>query len=204
MRVILANDPCHWPYCPPISGYHALYRVNKEFASQTNIMAIFLCPNCGHTQDVPDAYVGRTAKCLKCQARGEITQATPKPSPPNPPIVPPKSSPPNPPVVQRDSPEEIIPPSSPATASTGAISRNDVRVMIGLLAALLAAQLFGRTSTKTSTTNWEYKIESPYDTSFEYALERLGNQGWELVFARRATSEFGSPKYEMIFKRPKR
>ncbi len=76
--------------------------------------------------------------------------------------------------------------------------------MIGLLAALLLAQLFGFTSMKSSTTQWEYTIESPSDTSFETALDHLGKQGWELVFARRATSEYGPARYEMIFKRPKR
>lgn len=50
--------------------------------------------------------------------------------------------------------------------------------------------------------NWEYKIESPHDVSLESQLKFSGDYGWELITARRATSEDGPPKYEMIFKRP--
>lgn len=72
-----------------------------------------------------------------------------------------------------------------------------------LLIALLAAQVFGFARTKTSTTSWEYRIESPSDTRLEASVDGLGKDGWELVFARRATSEYGGASYEMIFKRPR-
>ena len=158
-------------------------------------MAIFVCPNCSHTQDAPDAYVGRTAKCLKCEARGEITESKPKPLP----VVPPA---PQPKVAEAPIKKTDLPPSASVPRTDG--RRTEGRIVIGLLAAMLAAQLFGLTSTKTSTTQWEYTVDSPSDGTLEMAFERLGNQGWELVFARRATSEYGSASYEMIFKRPKR
>jgi len=94
-----------------------------------------------------------------------------------------------------------VPPS--ASAQTDG-RRTEGRIVIGLLAAMLAAQLFGLTSTKTSPTQWEYTVESPSDVTLEKTFERLGDRGWELVFARRATSEYGLASYEMIFKRPKR
>ena len=51
--------------------------------------------------------------------------------------------------------------------------------------------------------SWEYRIESPGDYSFDSEMEKLGKDGWELVFARRANGSYGSATYEMIFKRPK-
>jgi len=52
---------------------------------------------------------------------------------------------------------------------------------------------------------WEYRIESPTDETLAHTINELGAQGWELVFARRATSGgeyFPSVHYEMIFKKP--
>jgi hypothetical protein len=54
---------------------------------------------------------------------------------------------------------------------------------------------------------WEYRIESFPDRSFDQRINALGRDGWELVFARRASdSSDYSPtySYEMIFKRPKK
>lgn len=50
---------------------------------------------------------------------------------------------------------------------------------------------------------WEYKIAEVPDTNFTEDMGKLGDEGWELVFARRASSENGEFSYEMIFKRPK-
>ncbi len=157
-------------------------------------MAVFVCPACNHTQDAPDAYIGRTAKCLKCETKGSILDKKPAP-PPNPPK--PKPAAPKP-------QESKTPKASTDPAGAPVISKLQVQIIIGLLSALLIAQLFGLTSTGTSTTEWEYTIESPSDTTFQMALDRLGGEGWELVFARRATSKYSSASYEMIFKRPKR
>ena len=54
---------------------------------------------------------------------------------------------------------------------------------------------------------WEYKIESLPDRSFDQRINAMGREGWELVFARRASdgSDYSpSFSYEMIFKRPKK
>ena len=54
---------------------------------------------------------------------------------------------------------------------------------------------------------WEYKIEAVNDLTFTTDINKLGEDGWELVFARRASAgsldsgvkpEFS---YEIIFKR---
>ena len=150
-------------------------------------MAFFVCPNCSHIHDAPDAYVGRNAKGLKCQTRGEITKSKPKPPPPLAPVPQPIAKTP---IKKTD-----LPSSSSVPHTYG--------VIVILLSAMLVAQLFGLTSTKTSTTQWEYTVKSPSDSELSSALERLGDQGWELVFARRASSS-ADFSYEMIFKRPKR
>jgi len=153
-------------------------------------MAVFICPNCSHTLDAPDAYVSRTAKCPKCGARGEITVLKPVPPPPEVPI-------PEPNVAESPIEKTDLPSSDPLSNTQGII-------VIGLLTAMLVAQLFGLTSTKTSITHWEYTVESPSDVTLKKEFERLGDEGWELVFARRASSEYSSTSYEMIFKRPKK
>ena len=54
---------------------------------------------------------------------------------------------------------------------------------------------------------WEYTIKSIPDASFTGSINDYGKEGWELVFARRASdhSDEYNPKfsYEVIFKRQK-
>jgi hypothetical protein len=73
-------------------------------------------------------------------------------------------------------------------------------LLLGVLAILVAFIALGNQLGVKQ--NWEYRIESPSDTYFESEMEAIGNDGWELVFARRATGDFGGASYEMIFKRP--
>lgn len=73
--------------------------------------------------------------------------------------------------------------------------------LIGILGILLTNTLIG---SKLGTVAWEYQIESVPDLSFDTTMNELGKEGWELVFARRAsnptTDDFS---YECIFKRKK-
>src|ERR1041385_5039224 len=43
---------------------------------------------------------------------------------------------------------------------------------------------------------WQYRIESVSDSTFDTEIDAMGNQGWELVFARRASSEVGDVSKE--------
>lgn len=59
---------------------------------------------------------------------------------------------------------------------------------------------------KMFSTKWEYIIISFPDSELEEGMNKLGEEGWELVFARRAitgSGEFTRGVYEMIFRRKK-
>ncbi len=87
-----------------------------------------------------------------------------------------------------------------------------IMVLLMLLLAVSAYSAFGPVRTKAAIP-WEYRIEAVPDESFAERTSSLGAQGWELVFARRATTSSVASvsreeepvfAYEMIFKRPRR
>ena len=75
-------------------------------------------------------------------------------------------------------------------------------LVANLLSLLVLVQLLPRPTTVASQ-QWEYKIESVPDLSWDEGMVKIGNEGWELVFARRANGSDERMSYEMIFKRPK-
>ena len=53
---------------------------------------------------------------------------------------------------------------------------------------------------------WEYKIEAISDIVFDWRMQEIGKEGWELVSARRAITGEGEASrgiYECIFSRKK-
>lgn len=75
-------------------------------------------------------------------------------------------------------------------------------LVANLLSLLVLVQLLPHPTTVASQ-QWEYKIESVPDLSWDEGMVKIGNEGWELVFARRANGSDERMSYEMIFKRPK-
>jgi hypothetical protein len=75
-------------------------------------------------------------------------------------------------------------------------------VLLGIIAAL--------TVWLARAPKWEYLADTPTDDKFAEAMHKHGQDGWELVFARRAATEetilSNKPdmRYEMLFKRPAR
>lgn len=71
--------------------------------------------------------------------------------------------------------------------------------LVGIFGVLLTNSVAGQ---KTKAVTWEYRIESIPDLTFTENMNNLGDDGWQLVFARRAqdsiTDEFS---YECIFKK---
>ena len=50
-------------------------------------MAVLACPSCGHTQKAPDALIGRTSKCLKCETPAQIVDRVPGSTTPRPSVA---------------------------------------------------------------------------------------------------------------------
>lgn len=76
-------------------------------------------------------------------------------------------------------------------------------VFLGGILGILVFNLWWQQQPKNL--QYEYKIESFEDLVFDTGINRLGDEGWELVFARRAlTGEEYSRRgiYECIFRRP--
>ena len=77
-------------------------------------------------------------------------------------------------------------------------------VFLGGIVGILVFNLWWQQQPKNL--QYEYKIESFDDIVFDIGINKLGDEGWELVFARRAlTGEESSRKgiYECIFRRAK-
>ncbi len=77
-------------------------------------------------------------------------------------------------------------------------------VFLGGIVGILVFNLWWQQQPKNL--QYEYKIESFDDIVFDIGINKLGDEGWELVFARRAlTGEEYSRKgiYECIFRRAK-
>lgn len=78
-------------------------------------------------------------------------------------------------------------------------------ILLGILIGLVVWNSFNPVAKQLK---WEYKIESVPDLRFTESINKIGNDGWELVFARRASSGEGHRdtqfSYEMIFKRAKK
>jgi len=75
-------------------------------------------------------------------------------------------------------------------------------LVANLLSLLVLVQLLPHPTTVASQ-QWEYKIEAVPDLTWDEGMSKIGNEGWELVFARRANGSDERMSYEMIFKRPK-
>ena len=83
-----------------------------------------------------------------------------------------------------------------------------LNVAVALLALLVAISLFQSWNSPQSAVRWEYKVWTGSDATLPETINALGSDGWELVFARRASGNPDNPKpdfqYEMIFRRPAR
>ena len=85
------------------------------------------------------------------------------------------------------------------------ISQIQAVIIILLLAGILVAP-FLHTVPISPPPAWEYRIETIRDVGFTRQMNEIGAEGWEVVFARRASdgSEYHPTfSYEVIFKRPK-
>lgn len=146
-------------------------------------MIRFNCPECDMAISVKEQFAGKIGKCTGCKKEVRIPDSDTNNA----------GSTVEPPVKQRRFADPL------PMAFAGMIA-----VILLIQSAAFATQFFGLGSTKTATTRWEYKLEAPSDIEFASEINKMGEDGWELVSARRATSISDKASYEMIFKRPKR
>ncbi|NJO63038.1 MAG: hypothetical protein HC836_33910 [Richelia sp. RM2_1_2] len=76
--------------------------------------------------------------------------------------------------------------------------------LLGGIVGILVLNLLWQPQTKN--VQYEYKIDSFSDVLFDTSINQLGDEGWELVFARRALTggEYSREGiYECIFRRVK-
>jgi hypothetical protein len=89
---------------------------------------------------------------------------------------------------------------------TGRRNASRLSAIVVLLLLIVLAQGWQIVSgMRVKSQSWEYLIEGPADDQLQARLKTLGTEGWELVSARRATTERGGRTegiYEMIFRRP--
>lgn len=165
-------------------------------------MAIFICSQCGHTEETPDELIGRTARCLSCQTVGTIESKSSetRPSPPVPPPAPAARQ-----TQDVQPPLDFLEMDAPETKATQPVSpeARSLKVLITLIAVMLGFQVLSFIINNPFSTQWEYKIVSPDDLEIVDDLNLLGTQGWEVVTARRASGYGNSYSYEMILKRSK-
>lgn len=76
-----------------------------------------------------------------------------------------------------------------------------IAIVVLLLLNLALTVLAAVRGTPALNPQWEYYTVEIRDSEFDEKMDRLGRQGWELAFARRATGKFDLPVYEVIFKR---
>ncbi|NJM57999.1 MAG: hypothetical protein HC857_11955 [Synechococcales cyanobacterium RU_4_20] len=76
-----------------------------------------------------------------------------------------------------------------------------------MLGALLSAHIVTWFMPRSvARTEWEYHIVTLEDDNFDTAIKKLGQEGWELSYARRAIASESDTEYtlyELILKRPK-
>ena len=78
---------------------------------------------------------------------------------------------------------------------------NVIALLLVLILLVLGGQMF---LNRALPEQWQYTIAAPKDEELKTVTDKLGANGWELVFARRASD--GDPRnpkmsYEMIFKK---
>jgi hypothetical protein len=91
------------------------------------------------------------------------------------------------------------------TPSTGPSVRRQLTALVVIGGLVVLMQAFQIVSNFPAPHRWEYLIEAPTDANLRQRLNQLGEQGWEIVSSRRATSQEGgttTAAYELILRRP--
>ena len=167
-------------------------------------MAYKVCASCGkHVRD-------NESHCWHCQSVDFLAAETPAPAPTTNDLGPVQPKIPEPEVSQRRHAEGVTTMTASSHNETADRDRSSiVKLLIGIVLLLLlvvaaqGCQIVRGMSVKSQS--WDYIIDGPADDELKGRLQALGSAGWELVSARRATSDRNGKTmgiYEMIFRRP--
>jgi hypothetical protein len=157
------------------------------------------CPHCSRRIRAPENRAGKSAKCPGCKAAIEIPSLAPEPV-----LAPDFFETSDEPELPSDSISTPGPQRETSIARPEELANRNLlfraMTVLGALALLGAMAVFA--SQLVRGPQWEYKIVSPEDYAFVIEMNDLGQEGWEVVSARRATNgEYSSPSYECILKR---
>lgn len=75
-------------------------------------------------------------------------------------------------------------------------------VCLMVIMSIMIYSTFFQKSFVATMPKWEYKIVSPEDSLLDAELKIIGENGWDIIFARRAMGKNEEYKYEMLIKRP--
>lgn len=84
------------------------------------------------------------------------------------------------------------------------MNNKQANLIISLLTFILGIQIYTNFLVAPAPLvppKWEYGIEWFEDNDFATSVNKVGQEGWEMVFARRATNANEKYGYEMIFRR---
>ena len=167
----------------------------------------FTCSHCGQSLTVDQQGVGLDVPCPGCGRDVRVPERSDEPKPPPKPPTPPPVSKPSPPPASAPSPQPRVP-SASSVPFQGITSGQATAIIVILVIGLFVIPFFHSAFNQVAPPpEWEYKIVTIPDESFDSKMNQLGEDGWELVFARRASDGdryLPTFSYEMVFKRPKR
>ena len=161
----------------------------------------FECPKCTQTLDAPEELAASLIDCPGCKETIEVPLHSQRAEPPKRAPAPPSPRLPHP----LPSPQKAA---STPTPFRGITTGQGTAIIVMLIFALFVFPVVHwMLSGVLPSQKWEYRIFAIPDLSFDTQINALGSDGWELVFARRASD--GSEtrptmSYEVIFKRPKK
>jgi DNA-directed RNA polymerase subunit RPC12/RpoP len=180
-----------------------------------------VCSACGAKIKAPDDRAGTDATCPRCGGKVHLDKAPAvtaaatsvgnvagdghwtAPPPPLPTRIQVDDDSEEDQEARADSIGSLRPSRPPRSGSVWTIVATALAAMQTTLLVVIAVELFWLANAPPAVT-WEYRIESIDDIMFESEMDKLGAEGWELTFARRAIDSITDRGiYECIFRRPR-
>lgn len=164
-----------------------------------------VCPSCAAAINAPESKRGTFAPCPRCGEQVALVESELSAQGRSPVLgsAPRRLVTPPPPSVDDDSDDDDEPAEQfPTFKAASSGIRSGFSALFSTAQTGLLTIIMGLVAWSVLWPDrWEYKIDSPDDRGFTQQMDKLGSEGWELVFARRASDSLDRMGYEMIFKR---